>query len=401
MSNAFEAARAIGTNLGGIGQEIRDTKTIDSILSNLSQEKNPEVIQDSIGKILSQVSPERQGQAIQFLQNRYNQIKSNQEMQKQESSLRSEGVNPNLPPNLQVEQYKNRLKQQRLSQFGLGGQQNFQMPENPFASQMGGVPQQPQQQPPQQQPKSRTFQDLSDDELILATGAPDKEISEPAKAELNKREKNKKFDVEVYKINKPLMDQLIKENEGYQERKRIFDRMEEIDSNPEETLTTPMLASMLDKIGLPLGILDNPDSEEYDKLSNNLIRGIKDVFGARINVIDVESFLKTIPSLKNTREGRKRIIKGLRELDNAKNAKYLAYRDIIDERESQGLTSVPLNLSQQIDKRSQEIIKDSAQNFEKQNKRVKIKLSDGRIGTIPLESLNPDEKNRGYEVVNE
>lgn len=196
--NQFEAARAIGTNLSGVGQEIRDTRAIDSILSQMSKEKNPEVIQDSIGKILSQVSPERQGQAIQFLQNRYAEIKNQEGRQKQKESLRSEGINPDLPQNIQLEQYKNRQKNQRLAQFGLGGQQ---YPKIPTIDQVNI-----QSETLIPKNKDRSFMNLSDDQLVIATGAPDKEISEPAKAELNRRQ-------EKIKLQTNISQEILKENE--------------------------------------------------------------------------------------------------------------------------------------------------------------------------------------------
>jgi len=67
MGMAFEAARAIGSNVGSFLKEKRETSTIDDILKQALDTKDPAILQQSIGKILSQVSPERQGTAIQLL----------------------------------------------------------------------------------------------------------------------------------------------------------------------------------------------------------------------------------------------------------------------------------------------------------------------------------------------
>jgi len=75
----FEIARAIGTNIGGIGKEIQDKSAIEEILSGLSGSQNPEQLQQAINQVLTRVSPNRQKTVLESLESR---LKGQQDLQK-------------------------------------------------------------------------------------------------------------------------------------------------------------------------------------------------------------------------------------------------------------------------------------------------------------------------------
>ncbi len=167
MSNpsAFNIGRQIGNNFA----RLREDNAIESILSEAMQSNDPVFLQNSIGKILSQVSPERQGQAIQFLQNTANNIR-------QREAASKYGIDPNLPPALQTAMYKEGQKNQRIQNAnnifdGSGNQQ-------PQSQMDMGIDSLNQNQQPQMNNRSRK------DRLLALTGHPDREVSERAKAEL-------------------------------------------------------------------------------------------------------------------------------------------------------------------------------------------------------------------------
>lgn len=54
--------------------------------------------------------------------------------------------------------------------------------------------------------------------------------------------------------------------------------------------------------------LFNPEAEQYGKVVQDFVRNIKDVFGARITEKQIEEFLKSLPTLANTDEGKLRIL---------------------------------------------------------------------------------------------
>ncbi len=224
MTPSFLAGQQTGTNFSNSFRKVNDENAIQSILADAMKSGNPEDLQKSIGQILSKVSPERQGAAVQYLQNAYKNVVEKQKMQKQEAQANEYGIPANLPPALQAEIYKQNQKNQRLNQYGLGGDpnSNYNLPnaKNGTTPQLEGVPNaQNSQQIPSQVKTSSPFQRLTDDQLVSLTGAPDKELSEPAKAELKRRADEKKVDQ--------------KQNQnwtkfGMDRAKKVLDRAEEI-----------------------------------------------------------------------------------------------------------------------------------------------------------------------------
>lgn len=184
----FAVAREIGTNLSGAMTKVRDENAIESILSNAMSSNDPSVLQDSIGKILSQVSPERQQVAVQYLQGIAANIENKQKMARDQAAAKEAGYTYGAPPQVAAAQVREKAKGARLAQFGLGNTQSqFNLPnaENgtPLALQGG--------EPSSAQPGESVFKKLSDDQLISMTGAPDREVSEPAKAELKRRDEER------------------------------------------------------------------------------------------------------------------------------------------------------------------------------------------------------------------
>ena len=199
MPSPFEVSRHIGNNLNRSFKSVRERNALEDILSQANH--NPEMLQQSIGKILSQVSPERQGPAIQYLQNAYQNMQTRQDKQNRINALNQQGINPYLPEPLQTEIFKQNAKNKRIDDilggYGINAQQNGgnTQQNNPNTQQNGyGLPEfttkQGNVKPPSQR---RSLEDLSDDQLIRLTGSPDKEISEPAKAVSQSRSCNCSF----------------------------------------------------------------------------------------------------------------------------------------------------------------------------------------------------------------
>lgn len=76
--SAFSIGQQIGNNFNQSMTRVKDQNTIDSILQQSMSAQDPQVLQNNIGKILSQVSPERQQAAMQFLQSRMGQLQTQQ-----------------------------------------------------------------------------------------------------------------------------------------------------------------------------------------------------------------------------------------------------------------------------------------------------------------------------------
>src|SRR3990167_10438265 len=94
----FELARSIGNNLSGAFERVKDQNTIDSIVSDIAQNGDQQVMNDAIGKILSNVSPERQAPAIQYIQNSMQRIAGQQQEQRQQQAALEGGYTYGAPP---------------------------------------------------------------------------------------------------------------------------------------------------------------------------------------------------------------------------------------------------------------------------------------------------------------
>ncbi len=81
-------------------------------------------------------------------------------------------------------------------------------------------------------------------------------------------------------------------------------------------------------VGLPQGWL-TPESQEFDKLSTDFVKGAKDVFGSRMTQGEVDLFLKTIPSLTNSDEGKKVLIRNLKIMNEGAKVKKEALDSIL------------------------------------------------------------------------
>lgn len=120
----FAVAQSASNNLGRAFDRVRDENAIDKILSDAMGTGDPEVLQNSIGKILSQVSPERQGAAVQYLQNSFQNLTKKNELAKQEAiakqAAQQGGYTYGAPSAVQAAQVRN--QQPPKAPGGLTGQ---------------------------------------------------------------------------------------------------------------------------------------------------------------------------------------------------------------------------------------------------------------------------------------
>lgn len=90
----------------------------------------------------------------------------------------------------------------------------------------------------------------------------------------------------------------------------------------DEELIGPTANHFREQLGIPIGALDNPNNEVFQKTSLDLLKGLPDTYGNRILKVEVDNFLKTIPSLENSVEGRRMIASNLLKLGEMKEVYY-------------------------------------------------------------------------------
>tara|TARA_R110000751_G_scaffold60367_2_gene126034 strand:- start:2347 stop:5571 length:3225 start_codon:yes stop_codon:yes gene_type:complete len=113
-----ESTRAIAGNFGAQAKQQREQKTLEEILAEAQASDNPNAVNDSISKILSQVSPEFQGPAISHL----NSISANIAHKKQRKAIENLDIDPDLP----IEHQKILLNQRAQAGKPTGARNQFE-----------------------------------------------------------------------------------------------------------------------------------------------------------------------------------------------------------------------------------------------------------------------------------
>lgn len=136
-----------------------------------------------------------------------------------------------------------------------------------------------------------------------------------------------------------------------------LDRMEEL--NKKGKLDSPHYINLLKKAGFDYPALLKPDSQEFQKLSIDFLKNAKDAFGSRISNFEADTFLKSIPSLTQSKEGRERVIRNLKLMNEGKLARAQALKEVV--RASSGIP--PLDLAEQVEEHAAPKLEDLAEKF--------------------------------------
>lgn len=127
-----------------------------------------------------------------------------------------------------------------------------------------------------------------------------------------------------YEMQKDFIGKKTSQYEGFSTEMKP--RLLQMQSLNDDELIGPGAAQVLEKMGIPLGVLENPSNELYSKLSQDLLKGLPDTYGNRILKVEVENFLKTIPQLINSADGRRMIASNMLKLGEMKEIFYKEMR---------------------------------------------------------------------------
>jgi hypothetical protein len=183
---------------------------------------------------------------------------------------------------------------------------------------------------------------------------PDVPAGQKSRLRAKIEERQDRFDKKQDIIDKKTADFADKINtdfEAAQSGNQRLGRMRELINSGK--LTGPMWASILDTaenfipmlgVGLNLKGSLSPESQEFDKLSKDFLKDVKKIFGARVTQQEVQQFLKTIPTLSQSDEGKMRVLHNMQLFNEAAAAKKKAYDDIL--KENRGFR--PANIEQAV-----------------------------------------------------
>ncbi len=235
----------------------------------------------------------------------------------------------------------------------------LQVPQQQAPSLIQQVAAQPAQQQAIQ-PKAAALQQGSipdQSKLIQDLFTSPQEKREQRKLELKEQQIAKQEKAARFKATKEERKDIIQKAQSARVVLKDLDRMDEL--NKSGKLDTPDVVEFLKRSGLDIPALLNPDSQEFQKIAAGFLRDAKTYFGGRITNYDIEQFLKTIPSLSQTPEGRHRVIAGLKQLKRGD----LAYNDALKEIMKENESVPPYDLLEQIEDRIEPKLNKVAEKF--------------------------------------
>jgi hypothetical protein len=161
----------------------------------------------------------------------------------------------------------------------------------------------------------------------------------------------------IDKETKDFYKELTKQADTAKENNRKLSKLEQLVrygrlGGPLANSLLKSLAKGVRGYGMDLTFLMTPDAQNFDKLSTDFVRGAREIFGARLTDSHMRAFLKTIPSLMQTREGMMRVITNFRSTNDIKILKKKAMTEIIKENNGRR----PSNLDSLIDERVSPVI---------------------------------------------
>lgn len=416
----FEVGRLAAENQASAFRRVRDENAIERIIADSINSGDPEVLQNNIGKILSQVSPERQGSALQYLQNAYVNVQKKQEQQAQFKRESDAGLVPGINPTAQAKIYGEQAKGQRLAPYGLGGQLGKPQPGvqpgqmQPALSVNQAQPEagQPSQEIPDQDSQS-VLEKMSDQKLRMLTGHPDREISEPAKAILKGREeegKRKKPGDEFANIReKAIADYVnsaIASGEEAENHKYSFDSVKKAIQGDISGPGVKALVKNNPYGQLLIGL--TPDEALLQSANKKMLEGTKSIFGSKPTEREIFLLLNSmLPSIGKTKEAN---LAGLNFIERVNDLK-LMHSDIVSELTNGGTKYVP-DLERQVNaimrpygeklRKDLEIavealnVVDPKKN-DKESKgkisQIKVKAPDGSVGYMTQENIDKAKAN--------
>ena len=186
-----------------------------------------------------------------------------------------------------------------------------------------------------------------------------------------------------------LATQIENDYQAYNAEEQRLSRMEKL--SEADKLSTPAFVKALDTLGIPLSVLSNPESEEFKKLEADYLRDVRQLFPGRVTNFEVQAFLKSIPTLHNSKEGRKAIIRNRKLLNEAKKVRYDAYRDVLKEYGGRKPPNMGILIDEKIGPRMDEIAFQFKNGIGDVRDRAlpsfNVRSPDGRILSIPQSNI--------------
>lgn len=375
VSPSFQIGQQVGNNFGKAFEQVNDQNTIDRIISDALETGDPEAFQDSMGKILSQVSPQNQGNAIKFLEMKTKSIAEKKTLQKKQEAYGKLGLDPDLDPAVNIQLLKGQQREKEIDEFypkATGNNQNIQSSQDMNQPNLGqNIPinqpnlgeNTPINQPNQQQNRF-DLSNVSDTDLRARTGSSNPMISKPAKEELDRRKldiKESGLDRRAKEQNRITVHKLSEKEDAEIEKlartgAKALETVKDIDKAISTGNVKPTnFANLVKPFGKVGGILSNiflnSDQATVNASIPQLLDGWKEVFGVRLSDADLKILEDKLPSIGKSPEANRAILKIISKYANANILRNKIAMEIKDKYEGYR----PVDFTTQVNRRYDEM----------------------------------------------
>ena len=149
----------------------------------------------------------------------------------------------------------------------------------------------------------------------------------------------------------PYINDIIEKSKSSKIQNMDLDRLEEIG----DKLTGPAWDSFLKGSGFDLDALRSPESAEFASIKMGFMKDMKKYFGGNVTTREMEGFLKTLPSLSQTPEGRKRIIANMKRINNIGIEYEKAMKKVIKRNKNVPPRGLTIKVEEVMDKRVKKV----------------------------------------------
>jgi len=139
---------------------------------------------------------------------------------------------------------------------------------------------------------------------------------------------------EFFKLNEPKVMELADTQRKLETEELRYNRLGKLFSDPSK-LPSSLTASLFTKDGNINDIVYSqltPEAQEAIKLIVDSTSNIKDTYGARITNFDLQTYMKKLPSLLNSSEGKMRVLRDLKVMNQLNQMHAQGIQDIFDEK---------------------------------------------------------------------
>jgi hypothetical protein len=320
-----------------------------------------------------------------------------------------------LPPEAQqeiVKQFAKSSAQKQLLQESFPGKFGSKLtsPAQETAEKLRGIsPDQQRNQlksePNQQSEEGFDISEFTPEERVkmsMINPNVSKQLTEEEKLQFKKDVHQQGLIDKSYEVHKPFIDDITNSYKGFETEMKP--KLLQMQSLKDDQLIGPTSAKFLETMGIPLGALEDPSSELYSKLSQDLLKGLPETYGNRILKVEVDNFLKTIPTLMNSPEGRRMIASNMLKLGQLKETFYKEMRrqqiDLLDKNKK-----FPKDFEQRVFDNVQPHINKLTNQFVKMSEIKAVPKGTvpffgptGEISFVPKNAIEWAEKNGGERI---